>query len=101
MDDDADTPSKRPTETQSKTPSEAPPPATWRRIVEDWEIDLAPEAFACLKQIRMHGKALNRTAAQRLLANDLVTEINGYMLLTSRGRRALLRGSPALWASVA
>lgn len=51
-----------------------------------------------LKEIRLKGRASDRTLAKQLLNDDLIIgSASGYLKLTAKGRRMLVRGSPSLW----
>jgi hypothetical protein len=69
--------------------------------VEDIQSDLNFDELACLRLIRMQGHPSSRLTAERLRARGLIVEDQGRMQLSREGRRALVRGSPALWTLVA
>ena len=51
-----------------------------------------------LKEIRLKGRATDRTMALQLINDDLIIGSPGaYLKLTAKGRRMLVRGSPTLW----
>jgi hypothetical protein len=51
-----------------------------------------------LKEILMKGRTIDRTFAVQLINDHLVIgSPNSYLKLTLKGRRMLVRGSPALW----
>lgn len=55
------------------------------------------ELFA-LKEIRTAGKATDRSMAIKLIDDEMIVAVRGDRLqLTTKGRRMLVKGSPALW----
>ncbi len=60
--------------------------------------DLAPELWETLKALRAAepNQATNANV-ENLVELQLVTIVNGCAVITPRGRRVLLRGSPRLW----
>jgi hypothetical protein len=63
--------------------------------------DLTPEELASLKLLVTHGRLPGRGVTSDLTARGLVAESADGLALTPDGRRALVRGSPALWSLVA
>jgi hypothetical protein len=51
-----------------------------------------------LKEVRLKGRATDRTLALQLINDGLIIGSPiGYLKLTDKGRRMLVRGSPSLW----
>lgn len=61
--------------------------------------DLSPEQWETLKAIRVTParRALNRRIVDSLIELDLAALVDGRPVMTPRGRKVLLRGSPRLW----
>jgi hypothetical protein len=60
--------------------------------------DLSRHELLALKEIELTGRAANSTVAVDLLNDDMIIESqDGYLQLTAKGRRMLVRGSPSLW----
>jgi len=51
-----------------------------------------------LREVWLTGRAIDRMTAVQLMQDDLIaTSPCGALELTAKGRRLLVRGSPALW----
>jgi hypothetical protein len=64
------------------------------------DIELAPDQWEALKALRVPAsqeRAQNRFALEKLVALQLAEMIGDNLVLTSKGRSVLLRGSPQLW----
>ena len=60
--------------------------------------DLKRRELLALKEIRLKGRTTDRTLVLQLLNDDLIIgSPNGYLKLTAKGRRILVRGSSSLW----
>lgn len=62
--------------------------------------DLTPDQWETLKALRVRATtfpAVRRWALVELIALDLVTMHEGLPVITSAGRKALVRGSSRLW----
>ena len=64
------------------------------------DFDLTPSQWEALKALRApprNTRALNRFALEQLVAFELATVTDDRPVITPKGRRVLLRGSPRLW----
>jgi hypothetical protein len=60
--------------------------------------ELSRRELLGLKEVRLKGRATDRTLALQLINDDLIIGSPcGYLKLTAKGRRMLVRGSPSLW----
>jgi hypothetical protein len=62
--------------------------------------DLTPDQWEALKALRLpesKRRFLNRFIVESLIALQLVVMIDNLPVITSSGRKALVRGSPRLW----
>lgn len=62
--------------------------------------DLRPDQWEALKALRVPATsfpAVRRLALVELIALELVTMHDGLPIITSAGRKALVRGSSRLW----
>lgn len=60
--------------------------------------DLSRQELLGLKEVRSTGRAANSALGNQLIRDNLVGVTSaGELVLTLKGRRLLLRGSPALW----
>jgi hypothetical protein len=65
----------------------------------EFDCDLTPDQWEMLKALRAPMPAerrLNRLVVDRLLALELVSTGSGSPVITTRGRRVLIRGSSRL-----
>jgi hypothetical protein len=64
------------------------------------DYDLTLDQWEALKALRTppaKRRVLNRFVVEQLVALRLVAEIGDHPVITPKGRRVLLRGSPRLW----
>ena len=64
------------------------------------DTDLTPDQWEALKSLRLPAwqrRLLNRSVMEKLIALQLATMIDGYAVITQRGRKVLVRGSSRLW----
>jgi hypothetical protein len=64
------------------------------------EIDLTQDQWEALKALRIPAakrRVLNRFVVEQLITLRLAAEVGDGPVITSEGRRVLLRGSPRLW----
>ena len=60
--------------------------------------ELSRRELLGLKEVQLKGRSTDRTLAVQLIDNDLIIgSPGGYLKLTAKGRRMLVRGSPSLW----
>ena len=60
--------------------------------------DLSRHELLALKKIELTGRAANSTVTVDLLNDGMIIELqDGYLQLTAKGNRMLVRGSPSLW----
>jgi len=59
--------------------------------------ELSRYELLVLREIRLNGRAFDEATLRRLLDDELVSYSAGALELTGKGRRLLVRGSPALW----
>ena len=60
--------------------------------------ELSRRELLGLKEVQLKGRSTDRTLAVQLIDNDLIIgSPGGYLKLTTKGRRMLVRGSPSLW----
>jgi hypothetical protein len=60
--------------------------------------ELSRFELVALKEVRAAGKIADRSMAKKLVDDDMIVAVCGDRLqLTAKGRRMLVRGSPALW----
>lgn len=66
----------------------------------EFDYDLTPDQWEALKALRLPAskrRFLNRSIVESLVALQLVTICDNLPIITSRGRKVLVRGSPRLW----
>jgi hypothetical protein len=66
----------------------------------EFDYDLTSDQWEALKSIRLPAskrRLLNRSIVESLVALQLVVMSDNIPVITSRGRKALVRGSPRLW----
>ncbi len=66
----------------------------------EFDYDLTSDQWEALKSLRLPAskrRFLNRFIVESLIALQLVTMSEDTPVITSTGRRALVRGSPRLW----
>jgi hypothetical protein len=64
------------------------------------DYDLAPDQWETLKALRLPApkcRILNRSVVESLIALELAAITDDHPVITRKGRRVLLRGSPRLW----
>ena len=64
------------------------------------DYDLTPDQWEALKALRTPApkfRAVNRSVLVQLIALDLAAMREDLPVLTPRGRKVLVRGSPRLW----
>ena len=69
-------------------------------MTDEPDHDLSFEQWEVLKALRPSGPSAPRVSAytlEQLVANDLVTMLQGHPVITPKGRSVVLRGSPRLW----
>lgn len=59
--------------------------------------ELSPRELFGLKEVLLTGRTTDRIIASELLRNDMVVTKQNILLLTPKGRKFLVRGSPLLW----
>ena len=60
--------------------------------------ELSRAELLALKDVRLMGRATDRALALQLINDGLIAGSPvGYLKLTDKGRRMLVRGSPSLW----
>lgn len=61
--------------------------------------ELSRRELLALKEIRLTGQTSDSVIARQLLDDKMIVDAQGRQFeLTAKGRRMLVRGSPALWA---
>jgi hypothetical protein len=60
--------------------------------------DLSRHELLALKEIRLTGQTTQTVLMRQLLDEKIITDAEGLLTLTSKGRSLLVRGSPSLWA---
>jgi len=60
--------------------------------------DLSRHELLALKEIRLTGQTTQTVLVRQLLDEKIITDAEGLLALTSKGRSLLVRGSPSLWA---
>jgi hypothetical protein len=66
----------------------------------EFDHDLTPDQWEALKALRLpesKRRFLNRFIVESLITLQLVVMIDNLPVITSSGRKALVRGSPRLW----
>jgi hypothetical protein len=67
----------------------------------EFDYDLTPDQWETLKALRLPASRrgiVNRSVVKTLIALQLATECEDEsVIITSKGRSVLLRGSPRLW----
>jgi hypothetical protein len=66
----------------------------------EFDYDLTSDQWEALKSIRLPAskrRLLNRSIVESLVALQLVVIRDNVPVITLRGRKALVRGSPRLW----
>jgi hypothetical protein len=65
----------------------------------EFDYDLSSDQWETLKALRVRApmRGLNRATIENLIALQLVTMHETLPVLTSMGRKVLVRGSPRLW----
>ena len=64
------------------------------------DYDLTPEQWETLKALRLPAakcRVLDRSVVENLIALELAAMTDDRPVITRKGRRVLLRGSPRLW----
>jgi hypothetical protein len=60
--------------------------------------ELSRRELLGLKEVRSKARTTDSTLALQLIDGDLIVgSPGGYLQLTAKGRRMLVRGSPSLW----
>jgi len=60
--------------------------------------ELSKRELLALKEIHLTGETLDKELVRKFVDSDIVVDVEvGSLLLTHKGRRLLVRGSPALW----
>jgi hypothetical protein len=66
----------------------------------EFDHDLTPDQWEALKSLRLPAskrRFLNRSIVDSLVALQLVAIYDNVAVITSSGRKVLVRGSPRLW----
>jgi len=66
----------------------------------EFDFDLAPDQWEALKALRAPARmtgTVNQSALAQLIALQLAEARDDRPVITPKGRRVLLRGSPRLW----
>jgi hypothetical protein len=66
----------------------------------EFDHDLTPDQWEVLKALRLpapRGRTLDRFVVERLIGLQLAAMIEDYPVITSQGRKVLVRGSSRLW----
>jgi hypothetical protein len=59
--------------------------------------ELSRRELLALKEVRLNGRTTDRTLAVKLINDDLIMgSAGGYLKMTAKGRRMLVRGWPSL-----
>ena len=69
-------------------------------MTDDIDHDLSFDQWEALKALRPSGLSAPKVSTyvlEQLVANDLVTMLQGHPMITPKGRSVVLRGSPRLW----
>jgi hypothetical protein len=60
--------------------------------------ELSRRELLVLQEVQLKGRTGDRTMVLQLINEDLIIgSPGGYLKLTAKGRRMLVRGSPSLW----
>ena len=60
--------------------------------------ELSKRELLALKEIHLTGEASDKELAHRFVKSDIIADLEvGSFVLTHKGRKLLVRGSPALW----
>jgi len=59
--------------------------------------DLSRHELLALKEIRLTGQTTQTVLMRQLLDEKIITDAEGLLTLTSKGRSLLVRGSPSMW----
>ena len=62
------------------------------------EKELSKRELLALKEIHLTGETLDKELIRKFVEDDIIADLNvSGLLLTHKGRKLLVRGSPALW----
>ena len=62
------------------------------------EEELSKRELLALKEIHLTGEASDKKLVRRFVESNIIADLEiGSFVLTHKGRRLLVRGSPALW----